>query len=163
MKRIISSTLLSLLMIFSLSACGKADNTKKEYTKTTCTMDITTDTDTEKEIGIIESDGDIVKKLTQRIEFILNDVEDSTNIDKAIEILTDAAKIYDGVNGYTFKAEKTGENTFYTELLIDYEKIDLKQLTETFGEEYMNRNFPNGREVKIDEVKELYFQEYECK
>lgn len=168
MKRCICYILFGVIIVSSLTGCGKErnkeENTKKEVSKIVCTKTTKDTYSEETDTGTIEYEDDKVITLEQKSQFkILDKNVSEEEINKAVEELIDAGNVYEKLDGYKFEVKKTNEKEFFISITVDYDKINLDQIKEEMGDEFITGNFPNGGELTVNEAKATIFEGFECK
>ena len=150
--------LLSILaLIILLPACGNILSNEKTLT---CT-NTTTDEDgykTEDIMKVTYKNDKVVKVVETNISETNPDLLDFT-----YSITSALAETFNKVDGMNIVYSKENNNKIKFILSVDYNKLNVDTIKETFGDIYDENSFYNNKDITIDEFKKENLKDYSCK
>ncbi len=168
MKKVLLGIICGLLVLSTLTGCGKSDKKEdsknNESSKITCTMTSKDDSFEAIDTAVIEHKDNKVTTVEQTSLYKINDENVSEDdIKTMIKELEEIGEVYKDISGYEFSTKKISDKEISITLKIDYSKVNLNQIKEKLGDEFINTSFPDGLDVTVDQVKKSTFEGFECK
>ena len=149
-----------LTLIIMLSACGSNGSILSNEKTLTCT-NVTTDEDgykTDDEMKVTYKDDKVVKVVETNISETDPDILDFT-----YSITSALAEKFNKVDGMNIVYSKVDNNKIKFVLSVDYSKLNVDTIKETFGEIYDENSFYNNKDMTIEEFKKENLKDYTCK
>lgn len=162
MKKI-SIYLLLVLSLFIMTGCAKEENGGSNATTKnkilTCTREEVDENGyTSSEKLEIEYNSKVVKTTSTLTQEVLAGYADLAI--SAVESFEDSVNKLKGISvNYT----AVDENHYQVVFKVEFDKVDLDELEDAFGQYYDEEAYYNKKEYTIDEFKEEYLDGYECK
>ncbi len=69
---------------------------------------------------------------------------------------------FNDINGFNASYVKESENSVKYTLSIDYEKLNIDELKEKFGEDFDNNSFYTSKDITVEEFKTQNLEGYTC-
>lgn len=148
------------ISLFLIAGCGNNENILSSEKTLTCT-NTTIDEDgykTDDEMKVTYKDDKVVKVVETNISETDPDILDFT-----YSTTSALAETFNKVDGMNIVYTKEDDNKIKFVLSVDYSKLNVDTIKETFGEIYDENSFYNNKDITIEEFKKENLKDYTCK
>lgn len=154
-----------LVSILLLTGCGNNNDLNNDKTNTNngnlnCTRTYVEDGDNVTDVMVINYKNNIVTYVENTVT---TKYSDTSYIDMVLGFGQMFATGLSEIDGFEMAYEKENDNTIKVITKVDYNKLDITKLKDTFGEDFDENSYYSNTNMSINEYKSNYLTEYSCK